>query len=84
MLAVAFAILCIGGSLGGGNSFQVNQSLNAMQETVPILGEFPWVYGLIMTVLVGIVIIGGIKRIAHVAEAMCRSCAPFMSPRRCS
>jgi AGCS family alanine or glycine:cation symporter len=38
-LAVSFAILCVGGSLGGGNSFQVNQSLNAMQETIPILGS---------------------------------------------
>jgi AGCS family alanine or glycine:cation symporter len=33
-LAVVFALLCIGGSLGGGNSFQVNQSMNALQETV--------------------------------------------------
>jgi AGCS family alanine or glycine:cation symporter len=68
VLAVMFAILCIGGSLAGGNSFQVNQSLNAMQETIPILGDIPWAYGLIMTVLVGIVIIGGIRRIAQVAE----------------
>jgi AGCS family alanine or glycine:cation symporter len=68
VLAVMFAILCIGGSLGGGNSFQVNQSLNAMQETIPALATYPWVYGLIMTVLVGIVIIGGIRRIAHVTE----------------
>ncbi len=70
VLAVLFAILCIGGSLGGGNSFQVNQSLNAMQETVPMLATMPWAYGLLMTVLVGIVIVGGIKRIAHVAEAI--------------
>ncbi|MDQ3520880.1 MAG: alanine:cation symporter family protein, partial [Gemmatimonadota bacterium] len=69
-LAVMFAILCIGGSLGGGNSFQVNQSLNALQETVPILGQYPWAYGLLMTVLVGVVIIGGIRRIAHVAEGI--------------
>ncbi|MBA3557817.1 MAG: alanine:cation symporter family protein [Gemmatimonadaceae bacterium] len=69
-LAVFFAILCIGGSLGGGNSFQVNQSLNAMQETFPVLSTAPWAYGLIMTFLVGIVIIGGIKRIANVAESI--------------
>lgn len=41
-LAVAFAILCIGGSLGGGNSFQVNQSMNALQETVPALADNGW------------------------------------------
>lgn len=68
VLAVMFAILCIGGSFGGGNSFQVNQSLNAVQETVPWLHDHPWVYGAIMTVLVGIVIIGGIRRIASTAE----------------
>jgi alanine or glycine:cation symporter, AGCS family len=69
-LAVMFAVLCVGGSLGGGNSFQVNQSLNAIQETFPILGVYPWAYGLFMCFLVGIVIIGGIKRIAHVAQAI--------------
>ncbi len=68
VLAVLFSILCIGGSLGGGNSFQVNQSLNAIQETVPFFGTYPWVYGLIMTVLVGLVIVGGIRRIANVAD----------------
>lgn len=74
ILAVMFAILCIGGSVAGGNSFQVNQSLNAVQETVPFLGAYPWVYGLVMTVLVGIVIIGGIRRIASVADKI----VPFM------
>jgi alanine or glycine:cation symporter, AGCS family len=68
VLAVMFSVLCIGGSLGGGNSFQVNQSLNAIQESVPILGTYPWAYGLIMTVLVGLVIVGGIRRIANVAD----------------
>ncbi len=67
-LAVFFSILAIGGSLGGGNSFQVNQSMNALQETVPILAEYPWVYGLIMMTMVGVVILGGIKRIASVAD----------------
>lgn len=73
-LAFVFSILCIGGSLGGGNSFQVSQSMNAMQETIPFLGTYPWVYGLIMTFLVGIVIIGGLRRIAHVTEKI----VPFM------
>ncbi len=74
VLAVMFAVLCIGGSIGGGNSFQVNQSLNAVQETIPFLGQHPWVYGLIMTVLGGIVIVGGVKRIAQVADKV----VPFM------
>jgi alanine or glycine:cation symporter, AGCS family len=68
ILAVIFAVLCIGGSLGGGNSFQVNQSMNALQETMPFLVDNGWAYGLLMTGLVGIVIIGGIRRIARVAD----------------
>lgn len=67
-LAVAFAMLCIGGSFGGGGSFQVNQSLNAIAEVLPFFWSHKWVYGLIMSFLVGVVIIGGIKRIANVAE----------------
>jgi len=68
VLAVIFAVMCIGGSLGGGNTFQVNQSMNAVQESFPFLVGREWVYGLVMSVMVGIVIIGGIKRIADVAE----------------
>ncbi len=75
VLAVLFALLCIGGSFGGGNAFQVNQSLNAVSESVPFLAENRWLYGLVMTFMVGIVIIGGIRRIAATAEkivpAMC-------------
>lgn len=73
-LAFMFSILCIGGSLGGGNSFQVNQSLNAIQQTLPFLGNYPWAYGLFMTFLVGIVIIGGLRRIANVTDKI----VPFM------
>ena len=68
VLAVIFAVMCIGGSLGGGNTFQVNQSMNAVQESIPFLVGREWIYGLVMAFLVGIVIIGGIKRIAEVAE----------------
>ncbi len=68
VLAVIFAVLCVGGSLAGGNSFQVSQSMNAVQESMPFLVAYPWAYGLIMAALVGVVIIGGIKRIAEVAE----------------
>ncbi|MFT7616665.1 MAG: AGCS family alanine or glycine:cation symporter [Planctomycetota bacterium] len=75
VLAVLFAILCVGGSLGGGNTYQIKQSLGAISATVPFLKDNGWVYGIIMAILVGIVIIGGIKRIAQTAEkvvpAMC-------------
>jgi len=68
VLAVMFAILCIGGSLGGGNTFQVSQSLDVLQESWPQIADYPWVYGLVMMVAVGVVILGGIKRIAATAE----------------
>ena len=75
VLAVMFAILCIGGSLAGGNSFQVNQSKEALAEIVPFLGEQPWVYGAAMTLAAAAVILGGLRRIADVASkivpAMC-------------
>lgn len=64
-LAVAFCILCIGGSFGGGVAFQVNQSLNAISLTVPFLKDHSWVYALVLIALVSLVIIGGIKRIAQ-------------------
>ena len=46
----------------------MNQSLNAVQETVPFFAGREWLYGLIMAFFVGIVIIGGIRRIADVAS----------------
>ncbi|MGE4130751.1 MAG: alanine/glycine:cation symporter family protein [Bdellovibrionales bacterium] len=68
VLSVMFCVMCIGGSFGGGTSFQVNQSLNAIGETVPFFTDHKWVYGLIMAFFTGIVILGGIRRIAEVAE----------------
>jgi len=69
-LAVLFAILCVGASLGGGNAFQVSQALGAVQNELSFFKEYPWVFGVFMATAVGIVIIGGIKRIAHAAEAL--------------
>ena len=68
VLSTVFALLTIGGSFGGGGSFQVNQSLKAVSLSIPFLGEHPWVYGLILTTLVGMVILGGLCRIAKTAE----------------
>lgn len=68
VLAVLFAILCIGGSFGGGNTFQVSQSLGILRSQFPVFDAMPWLYGLLMAVAVGVVILGGIKRIAATAE----------------
>lgn len=70
VLAIVFCVLTIGGSLGAGNAFQVSQSLTAVKLQIPLLAEQPWIYGVVMATLVGFVIIGGIRRIAHTAEAI--------------
>ncbi len=67
-LATFFTICCIGGSLAGGNSFQVNQSLGILSREVPFFAEHSWTYGVVMAFFVGVVIIGGIRRIAQTAE----------------
>lgn len=68
ILAGMFMILCIGASFGGGNAFQVGQSLDAIRGSEGLLAESPWIYGLIMAVAVGVVIIGGIRSIGAVAS----------------
>ena len=68
VLAVIFAIFCIGGSLGGGNMFQSNQTVSIMTDTFGVFGELDWAISLVLAVSVGFVLIGGIKRIANVAE----------------
>lgn len=76
VLAIVFTVLCIGGSFGGGNSYQVAQSLNAFQNepAFEILKTSPWIYGALMAVSVGVVIIGGIKSIGNFAGIV----VPFM------
>lgn len=69
-LAGIFAVFAVLGSFGAGSAFQVSQSLGAVQEQFPVFVEMPIAYGLIMGFAVGVVIIGGLRRIAHVAEAV--------------
>ncbi|MCP4805019.1 MAG: alanine:cation symporter family protein [Proteobacteria bacterium] len=70
VLAVVFAVMCIGGSLGGGNMFQANQSYAAVAEVIPIFADYDWLYGLILAGFVGMVIIGGIRSIGRVASVI--------------
>ncbi|MFQ3336211.1 MAG: AGCS family alanine or glycine:cation symporter [Flavobacteriales bacterium] len=78
VLAVVFAIMCIGGSFGGGNMFQANQAFEMFRYATGGADSFVdghgLIFGLIMAVLVGIVIIGGIKKIAKVTDKI----VPFM------
>ena len=75
VLAVLFAILCVGGSIGGGNMFQANQAFEAVKGIFPSLSNFGPLFGLLFACLVGVVIIGGIKSIAKVTEKI----VPFMA-----
>jgi AGCS family alanine or glycine:cation symporter len=69
-LAVVFAMLCIGGALGGGNMFQSNQTLEALGTLSPFFKTYNWLIGLLLAVMVGFVIIGGIHRIANVTSRL--------------
>jgi len=76
VLSGLFALMCIGGSFGGGNMFQANQSYKQFKLVFDNFdGEAgAVVFGVAMAFLVGLVIIGGIKRIGEVASAI----VPFM------
>jgi AGCS family alanine or glycine:cation symporter len=72
VLAVMFAVFCVGGSIGGGNMFQANQSF--MQLVAVTGGEASWlvgkgwIYGVLLALLTGLVVIGGIQGIARVTS----------------
>ncbi len=74
--AVLFALFCIGGSFGGGNAAQSNQATIVLKELFALqsTGAGFWI-GVVLAILVGIIIIGGIKRIASVTEKV----VPFMA-----
>ena len=77
-LAVFFAIMCVGGSLGGGNMYQANQSFQQLVSVTggetSFLANYGWLFGIIVAALVGITIMGGIKSIARVTSKL----VPFM------
>jgi AGCS family alanine or glycine:cation symporter len=74
--AVVFAICCIGGSFGGGNAAQSNQATIVVKQLLGFESTSAGaVIGIILAILVGIIIIGGIKRIASVTEKI----VPFMA-----
>ena len=76
IVAVIFAIFCIGGSFGGGNAAQSNQATVVLKELMGLesSGAGFWI-GVVMAIVVGVIIIGGIKRIASVTEKV----VPFMA-----
>ena len=74
VMAVIFAIACIGGSLGGGNMVQINQATQQLVEVTggetSIFAQQGWIFGVVMAALVALILIGGIKSIAKVTEKL--------------
>ncbi|NNE28816.1 MAG: alanine glycine permease, partial [Saprospiraceae bacterium] len=80
VLGILFAVLCVGASLGGGNAFQSNQATVQLTSLLGLDGgAIKTIIGIVLAGLVGIVIIGGIKRIANVTEKI----VPFMAGIYC-
>ena len=71
ILAAAFSVFCFLASFGIGNMTQVN-SISGNMEAV--FGVPTWVSGIVLLILCGLVIVGGLKRIATVTEKI----VPFM------
>ncbi|MEC7905194.1 MAG: alanine/glycine:cation symporter family protein [Verrucomicrobiota bacterium] len=74
VMAVIFAIACIGGSLGGGNMVQINQATQQLVEVTggetSIFAQQGWIFGVVMAAIVALILIGGIKSIAKVTEKL--------------
>lgn len=77
VLAAAFAVFCVLGSLGGGNMFQANQATAQILSVTGNEGNttLTWAIGLLFALVVGLVILGGIRSIARVTEKI----VPFMA-----
>jgi len=80
VLAVLFALFVIGGAFGAGNMFQSNQAFSQFSATFLGVesdvsrGSAKLIFGVVLAAMVGLVIIGGIVRIAHVTALL----VPFM------
>ncbi len=73
-LSVIFAILCIGGGITGGNMIQINQTAHQIIFITggenSIFHGFTWIIGLVAAILIGLVVVGGIKSIAKVTTIL--------------
>lgn len=75
VLATLFAVCCVGAAFGSGNMFQASQSVKMVTHAFSGVSEFDWAIALVLAIAVGIVLLGGIKRVATTAEAI----VPFMA-----
>ena len=74
VMAVYYAACIIIGTLGIGSMFQSNQAyvqfVNVTGGEASFFAERGWLFGLIIALVVGVVIMGGIKSIARVASSV--------------
>lgn len=73
-LAAFFAVMALGGAIGAGNMFQINQAVQQLQGITggadsPLAGN-GWIVGLVVACVLGLVIVGGIKSIARVTDKL--------------
>ncbi len=63
IIAVIYAVMIMGGAMGGGNMFQANQAFEAFRTAFGVERHYGWIFGIGMGTLVALVILGGIRRI---------------------
>ncbi len=78
-LGTAFSVFALIASFGIGNMVQANSVVDGLRFIFPGAERYRLIFGIIMAIAVGLVIIGGIKRIARVASRI----VPFMAITYC-
>lgn len=73
--AIFFALFAMIASFGVGNLVQINSVVDGLVFMSPEIKNYAWLVGVIMALTVGMVILGGVKRIAKVASSI----VPFMA-----
>jgi AGCS family alanine or glycine:cation symporter len=73
--AACFAFFALVASFGIGNMVQANSVMDGLVYIFPQLHDYKWYAGCLLAILVGLVILGGVKRIARVASTI----VPFMA-----
>jgi AGCS family alanine or glycine:cation symporter len=73
--AACFAAFALIASFGIGNMVQANSVMDGLGYIFPQLHDYKWYVGCLLAILVGLVILGGVKRISRVASTI----VPFMA-----
>lgn len=79
VLAGFFAVFTIIASFGIGNTVQVNSIVNGLHYIIPQSTQYSFSIGVTIAIVVGMVVLGGVKRIATVASFV----VPFMALAYC-